>query len=48
MTILLVEQYVDRALDFADEAVVMRQGAVAWSGPAADAHDAALAGYLGA
>ena len=47
VTVLLIEQYVDRALAFADEALVMQRGRVAWSGPAADAHDAALAGYLG-
>jgi branched-chain amino acid transport system ATP-binding protein len=47
VTILLIEQYVDRALDFADEALVMQRGRVAWSGPAADAREAVLAGYLG-
>jgi branched-chain amino acid transport system ATP-binding protein len=47
VTVLLIEQYVDRALAFADEALVMQRGRVAWSGPAADAHDAVLAGYLG-
>jgi branched-chain amino acid transport system ATP-binding protein len=48
VTILLVEQYVDRALALADDALVMRQGEVAWRGPAADAHAEAAAGYLGA
>jgi branched-chain amino acid transport system ATP-binding protein len=47
VTVLLIEQYVDRALAFADEALVMQTGRMTWSGPAADAHDAALAGYLG-
>jgi branched-chain amino acid transport system ATP-binding protein len=47
VTVLLVEQYVDRALEFADDAVVIRQGEVVWRGPAADAHGEALAGYLG-
>jgi branched-chain amino acid transport system ATP-binding protein len=47
VTVMLVEQYVDRALAFADDAVVMRQGEVAWNGPAADAHDQALTGYFG-
>jgi branched-chain amino acid transport system ATP-binding protein len=48
VTIVLVEQYVERALDLADDAVVMRQGQIAWRGSAADAHEAALASYLGA
>jgi len=47
VTVLLVEQYVERALAFADDAVVMRQGQVAWAGPAHDAHDQVLASYLG-
>jgi branched-chain amino acid transport system ATP-binding protein len=47
VTILLVEQYVERALSFADDALVMRQGAVVWHGPAAEAHEQILAGYLG-
>jgi len=47
VTILLVEQYVERALALADEAIVMRQGVVGWRGPASDAHREALAGYLG-
>jgi branched-chain amino acid transport system ATP-binding protein len=47
VTIVLVEQYVERALAFADEALVMRQGSVAWHGPADEAHEQILAGYLG-
>lgn len=47
VTILLVEQYVERALALADEAIVMRQGEIGWRGPASDAHREALAGYLG-
>ncbi|HSY16167.1 MAG TPA: ABC transporter ATP-binding protein [Jatrophihabitantaceae bacterium] len=37
LTILLIEQYLDRALSFADHAVVINKGQVAWSGIAADA-----------
>ena len=47
VTIVLVEQYVERALAFADDAIVMRQGEVAWRGPAAAARDEVVAGYLG-
>jgi branched-chain amino acid transport system ATP-binding protein len=47
--ILLVEQYAERALAFADDALVMRQGRVGWTGPAADseAREEALRAYLG-
>jgi branched-chain amino acid transport system ATP-binding protein len=48
VTILLVEQYVDRALALADDALIMRQGEVAWRGPAAQANVEVAAGYLGA
>lgn len=47
VTVLIVEQYVERALDFADDAVVMRHGEIAWRGAASDAHDEVLASYLG-
>jgi branched-chain amino acid transport system ATP-binding protein len=47
VTIVLVEQYVERALAFADDALLMQQGKVAWHGPAAEAHDQVVAGYLG-
>lgn len=46
-TILLIEQYVDRAVALADEALVMRRGRVAWQGPANQARTEALSGYLG-
>jgi branched-chain amino acid transport system ATP-binding protein len=47
VTILLIEQYVERALELADEAVILRRGNVVWRGPAADAHAQLVAGYLG-
>ncbi len=47
VTVLLVEQYVERALALADDAIVLLQGTVAWAGAAADAHAAALESYLG-
>ncbi len=47
VTVLLVEQYVERALTLADDAIVLRQGTVAWAGAAADAHAEVVAGYLG-
>ncbi len=47
VTILLVEQYVDRALELADTAVVLRQGRVDWHGPSTEAREHAVSGYLG-
>lgn len=48
VTVLLVEQYVERALAFADDAVILRRGEVAWRGRAADAGAELVASYLGA
>jgi branched-chain amino acid transport system ATP-binding protein len=47
ITVILIEQFVERALAFADEAVVLRHGLVGWRGAAADAGDELLAEYLG-
>jgi branched-chain amino acid transport system ATP-binding protein len=47
VTILLIEQYVERALALADEAVILRRGLVAWRGQATAAHAELVAGYLG-
>jgi branched-chain amino acid transport system ATP-binding protein len=47
VTVLLVEQYVERALAFSDEAVILRRGHLAWQGPAAEAGAELVAGYLG-
>ncbi len=47
ITVLLIEQFVERALAFADDAVVLRHGLVGWQGPASEAGDELLAEYLG-
>lgn len=47
VTIVMIEQYVHRALDFADECVVLQQGTVAWSGPAGRTPPDLLRHYLG-
>jgi branched-chain amino acid transport system ATP-binding protein len=47
VSVLLIEQYVDRALAFADEATILRRGRVAWTGKSADASDELLEEYLG-
>jgi len=47
ITILLVEQQIECATDFADRVVVMERGREAWLGPSADLHaDRAVVGRL--
>jgi branched-chain amino acid transport system ATP-binding protein len=47
VTVLLIEQFVERALGFADEAVILRHGLVGWRGHANQAGTELLAEYLG-
>ncbi len=47
VTILLIEQFVHRALGFADRCVILRRGSVGWSGPASEAAAAAAEQYIG-
>jgi branched-chain amino acid transport system ATP-binding protein len=47
VTIVLVEQFVHRALGFADHAVLLYRGRVAWQGSTASAKHEVLARYLG-
>jgi ABC-type branched-subunit amino acid transport system ATPase component len=47
VTVLLIEQFVHRALGLANHAVILKQGSVAWSGAADDAHQEVLDRYLG-
>ena len=47
VTILLIEQFVHRALALADQCVILTRGNVAWSGPAAEAEQEVLDRYLG-
>jgi branched-chain amino acid transport system ATP-binding protein len=44
---VVVEQYIDRALGLADEAIVLRRGEISWSGPAQGARARVHAEYLG-
>jgi branched-chain amino acid transport system ATP-binding protein len=46
-TLVLVEQFVARALDLCDTAVILRRGQIVWRGPAAEAEAAAAESYLG-
>ena len=47
VTVLLIEQFVERALAMADDAVILRHGRVGWHGRAGDAGSELLAEYLG-
>jgi ABC-type branched-subunit amino acid transport system ATPase component len=47
VTVIMIEQYVHRALAFADECVVLQRGELAWSGQASAAHGEVLRHYLG-
>ena len=47
VTVLLIEQFVERALGFADEAVILRHGLVGWHGHAREAGNELLTEYLG-
>jgi branched-chain amino acid transport system ATP-binding protein len=47
VTVVLIEQFVHRALALADTCVILIQGHVAWSGSAGDAKQEALERYLG-
>ncbi len=47
VTIVMIEQYVHRALAFADRCVVLQRGELSWSGQADVARDEVLRHYLG-
>jgi len=47
VAVIMIEQYVHRALGFADECLVLQRGAVAWQGPAGSARGEVLRHYLG-
>ena len=47
VAVVMIEQYVHRALGFADECLVLQRGAVAWQGPAGSARGEVLRHYLG-
>lgn len=47
VTVIMIEQYVHRALDFADECLVLQRGTVAWQGSANTARGEVLRHYLG-
>ena len=47
VAVLLIEQYVERALAFAETAIILRRGRRVWGGPAKEAATELVAGYLG-
>ncbi|HEY1635519.1 MAG TPA: ATP-binding cassette domain-containing protein [Acidimicrobiales bacterium] len=47
VTLIMIEQYVHRALAFADDCLVLQRGELAWNGPASAAHGEVLRHYLG-
>ena len=47
VTIVLIEQFIHRALALASQCVILRQGAVAWTGPSTEARQEVLDRYLG-
>lgn len=48
VTVVMIEQYVHRALAFADECLILNRGKVAWSGSSNEAGAELLSQYLGA
>jgi branched-chain amino acid transport system ATP-binding protein len=47
ITVVLIEQFIHRALAFADQCVILTRGTIGWRGAAADAGPAVLDQYLG-
>jgi branched-chain amino acid transport system ATP-binding protein len=47
VTVVLIEQFVHRALALADRCVILTRGRVGWSGPTAEAHQEVIDRYLG-
>jgi branched-chain amino acid transport system ATP-binding protein len=47
VTIVLIEQFIHRALGLADQCVILKQGSVAWTGPSDHARQEVLDRYLG-
>jgi branched-chain amino acid transport system ATP-binding protein len=46
VTVVLIEQFVHRALQFSDRALILRRGRVIWEGPSSAAGPDVLARYL--
>ena len=46
-TVVLIEQFAHRALQFADRCVILQRGHLTWEGPAREAREEVLTRYLG-
>lgn len=47
ITVILIEQFIHRALELADRCAILSRGRVSWSGPSSEASDEVLERYLG-
>lgn len=47
VSVIMIEQFASRALAFADKAIILQRGALAWSGPATGAADELVRSYIG-
>lgn len=47
VSVIMIEQFATRALEFADDALILQRGSLAWSGPAAAAGEELVRSYLG-
>ena len=47
VSVIMIEQFASRALEFADDALILQRGSLAWAGPAAAAGDELVRTYLG-
>jgi branched-chain amino acid transport system ATP-binding protein len=47
ITVIVIEQFIHRALALADRCVILSHGTTAWQGPAADAGAEVIDRYLG-
>jgi branched-chain amino acid transport system ATP-binding protein len=45
--VIVIEQFVDQALAFADSALIMQRGAISWAGSTSEARTRLAHGYLG-
>jgi branched-chain amino acid transport system ATP-binding protein len=46
VSMILIEQFVQKVLEFSDHAIVLQQGAVRWAGPAKEAYAVLQDGYV--
>jgi branched-chain amino acid transport system ATP-binding protein len=47
VAIVLIEQFIHKALAIADDVLILQRGAVGWAGPAGDAKEQVIERYLG-